>query len=90
MRALHLTLRCGLVLAAVLPGAALAQRLPETSRSEQQYNDINRSLGQQSRGLGATQQNQFEVNQLRGEIQRGNQFPALTGPRGCVAGSAGC
>jgi hypothetical protein len=86
-----------LVLASALLAAApaLAQtgQLPLTSRSERQVDDINRSLQGQQRGLGQGQQNQFEINQLRGEIQRGQQFPSLTGPGarpGCPAGSIGC
>lgn len=90
MQALRILLQAGLLLTAAVPVAAAAQQLPETSRSERQYNSINRSLEQQGRGLGASQQNQFEVNQLRGDVQRSNQFPTLTGPRGCVPGSAGC
>lgn len=86
MRVLPLTL----FLAAALSSAAAAQRLPETSRSEQQLNSINRSLTQQNQGLGAAQQNQFETNQLRGEIQRSTQTPNLTGPRGCAPGAVGC
>lgn len=93
------TLLLSACLAAPLLGAATAQdataqeRLPTTSRSEQQYNAINRSLREQQQGLGVSQQNQFETNQLRGEIQRGNQAPLIIGPgsgRGCPAGSIGC
>ena len=86
MRALCLAL----AVTAGSAAAAQAQRLPETSRSEQNYNAINRSLNQQQQGLGASQQNQFEANQLRGEIQRSQQFPTVTGPRGCAPGAVGC
>lgn len=90
MRALRLAL---VLLAGSAAGAhaqVVAQVLPETSRSEQNLNTINRSLSRQQEGLGASQQNQFEVNQLRGQIQRRDQFPTVTGPRGCAPGAVGC
>lgn len=89
MRALTLT-----ILAVALAGApALAQteRLPAASRAERQVNDINRSLQTQQRDLRQNQQSQFEINQLRGEIQRDQQFRSTTGSSpGCPAGSIGC
>ncbi len=65
--------------------SAQTERLPLTSRSERQVEDINRSLRQQQRGVSENQQTQFEINQLRGEIQRSQQFPRMTGP-GCAYG----
>lgn len=81
------------LISALLAGPALAQveRLPEQSRAERQAEDINRSMQRQQLQMRENQQTQFEINQLRGDIQRGQQFPAMTGPgRGCPPGSIGC
>ena len=91
MRALILA-----ALAAVAaPGPSLAQteRLPLTSRSEAAINSINRSLALQQQLRSQSQQTQFEINQLRNDIQNVRQFPLMTGPGvnpGCPPGSAGC
>jgi hypothetical protein len=76
----------------LLAGPALAQveRLPEQSRAERQAEDINRSMQRQQLQMRESQQTQFEINQLRGDIQRSREFPAMTGPgagRGCPPGS---
>ena len=61
------------------------------SRSERQVQDINRSLMQQQLNRSEIQQNQFEVNQLRNEIQRNSTAPIAPGLRpGCPPGSIGC
>ncbi len=73
-----------------VPALAQTERLPLRSRAERQVDDINRSLGIQGRELRQDQQTQFEINQLRGDIQRSREFPAMTGPgagRGCPPGS---
>jgi hypothetical protein len=89
-------LRIALALS-VLAGPALAQtqRLPTTSRSEQQVRDLNASIGQRERNIGAVQQNQFEVNQLRQGIQQQSvsgppPIGVPTGGRICPPGATGC
>ena len=78
-------------LAAALTGAALAQaRLPVESRSERQIQDTNRALELQQRQQGAIQQNQFELNQLRGQLQREQLFPPPGTTRICAPGQIGC
>lgn len=91
------TLLLGTTLMAAVSGAAPAsaqtERLPTTSRAERQVNDINRSIQGQQGTLRQNQQTQFEINQLRGEIQREGQFRSMTGPgsgAGCPPGSVGC
>ena len=80
------------LIGALLASPALAQveRLREQSRAERQAEDINRSMQRQQLQMRENQQTQFEINQLRGEIQRSQQFP--TGPSygGCPRGSIGC
>jgi hypothetical protein len=80
-------------LVAAAPVAAQVERLPEQSRAERQAQDINRSIMLQEQIRRQNQQTQFEINQLRGEIQRNYQFPSMTGPGaggGCPPGSIGC
>jgi TolA-binding protein len=75
------------------PSWAQTERLPLTSPSEAHVNSVNRSLALQQQLRAQGPQTQFEVNQLRGEIQRIRQFPLMTGPgaaRGCPPGSVGC
>lgn len=91
MRAL--TLAALAAFAAVTPANAQTERLPLTSRAEAQVNGINRSLAIQQQLRTQSQQTQFEVNQLRGEIQHIRQFPSMTNPGmnpGCPPGSVGC
>jgi len=81
--------------AAVLAGPAAAQveRLPQPSRAERQSQDINRAIQQQELQTRQSQQNQFELNQLRNELQQSRQAPLMTGPGagfGCPPGSVGC
>ena len=91
---MHIPVVAGLI-GALLAGPALAQveRLPEQSRAERQAEDINRAMQRQQLQMRESQQTQFEINQLRGELQRSRQFPSMTGPgagRGCPPGSIGC
>lgn len=76
------------------PLAAQAQgRLPRTSPSEQSYTEINRDLQRREQVRGAQHQNQFEVNQLRQELNRQELFappPGATGIRICAPGQIGC
>jgi hypothetical protein len=60
------------------------------SAAEGQIGAINRSLGLQQQRLQIQQQNQFETNQLRQEIQRNQLSPLGGGSPGCPAGSIGC
>jgi hypothetical protein len=69
------------------PAVAQPERLPQQSRSEQQIQDINRSLTVQQRELRQEQQTQFELNQLRGEIRRENMFSV---PGRCAPGAISC
>jgi hypothetical protein len=74
--------------AAAAPALAQVERLPETSRAERQTQDINRAITLQEQQTRQNQQTQFEVNQLRNEVQQSRQFPSVTGPVGsCPAGS---
>lgn len=65
-----------------------------STRAEQRVRDINSSLLERRRDLGAAQQNQFEVNQLRQEIGRGSlSSPPSVGVgsgRICPPGAGGC
>ena len=81
----------GAVLAA--PAAAQVERLPQPSRAERQAEDINRAMQRQQLQMRENQQTQFEINQLRNELQQSRQFPIMTGPgagSGCPPGSIGC
>ena len=79
--------------ATAAPTLAQTERLPLTSRAAAHANEINRSVALQQQVRGFSQQTQFEINQLRGDIQRVRQFPLMTGPGinpGCPPGSVGC
>ena len=91
MRVLILAGLAGALLAA--PAAAQVERLPEQSRAERQAEDINRAMQRQQLQMRENQQTQFEINQLRNELQQSRQFPIMTGPgagSGCPPGSIGC
>lgn len=68
------TLIAGLAGALLLGGAASAQVLPETSRSEATSTGISNSLVRQGQNRDAAQQQQFENNSLR------NSRPAPIAP----------
>ena len=84
----------GLIGAALAgPVAGQVERLPQPSRAERQADDINRAMQRQQLQLRENQQTQFEINQLRNELQQSRQFPIMTGPgagSGCPPGSVGC
>ncbi len=91
MRALPIATLIGALL--TTPALAQVERLPEQSRAERQAQDINRAIVRQQQFLRENQQTQFEINQLRNEIQQSRQFPIMTGPgagSGCPPGSIGC
>jgi hypothetical protein len=58
----------GMALAASVASAQI-ERLPETSRSESQVNQLNREMRSDQQTRGIVQQQQFETNQLRTQIQ---------------------
>ena len=64
-----------LVIALLVAASASSALAQGTGRSEQQVNQINRSIETRQQNLQNSQQNQFENNQLRGEIQRQNSIP---------------
>ena len=63
-----------LVLAAS-PAFAQVERLPPMSRSERQIVDTNRAFQAQQQDVRQNQQTQFEINQLRNEIQQQQAQP---------------
>ena len=85
MRTLSIAFTLALMTA---PALAEVERLPERSRSERQVDDINRSLTIQQQNLRQNQQTQFEINQLRGAIQRDTMFPPAG--RICAPGQINC
>jgi|tagenome__1003787_1003787.scaffolds.fasta_scaffold17863295_1 hypothetical protein len=72
------------------PAFAQVERLPTVSRAERQLDDINGSLRTQQQLRRAEQQTQFEVNQLRTQIQRDQTFPTPGSTRVCAPGQLGC
>ena len=74
------------------PAFAQVERLPEQSRAERQVEDLNRAMVRQGMQTRQSQQTQFEINQLRGEIQRSQQFPTMIGPGSavCPPGTVAC
>ncbi len=89
MRALVLAAGSAVLAATLAPGSAMAQveRLPSMSRAERQILENNRALElQQQRSL--TQQNQFEINSLRNQLQQQQMFPPPG--RGCPTGAVAC
>jgi hypothetical protein len=75
--------------------ASLAEaqtRLPRTTRSERQVDDINRNLQQEQRVRGIEQQIQTDNNQIRQNIDRQRTFdnsPSTFRPR-CPPSAIGC
>ena len=84
MRALVIAVTC--VLAAA-PAAAQVERLPEQSRAERQAESLNQAMRLQQMQTRQSQQTQFEINQLRGEIRRENMFGS---PGRCAPGAISC
>ena len=96
MRALILAAGFGAALAAALaPSHAWAQvslaqveRLPSMSRAERQIIENNRALEFQQQQRSFTQQNQFEINALRNQLQQQQMFPPPG--RSCPTGAVAC
>jgi hypothetical protein len=74
------------------PAAAQGLRIPQSGRAESQVQDLNRSMQQQQQQLRNQQQGQFELNQLRQDLNRSQNFPSITGPDAarCSPGAVGC
>jgi hypothetical protein len=73
--------------------SAQVERLPQPSRAERQAQELNSAIVRQQQITRENQQTQFEINQLRNELQQSRQFPIMTGPGaggGCPPGSVGC
>lgn len=75
----------GLVFASTAAQAQIEQ-LPATSRGEAQVNRLNRDIESQQQTRAIQQQNQFETNQIRGQIQSAPSPivvtpPPIVGPR---------
>jgi hypothetical protein len=89
MRTLIVT---GTILLAISSGGAVfGQTTP--SPSEQQVQEINRSLQQQGRRLQQDEQNQFNLDQLQlnqNQRNEGRFSSPIPYRRGCPSGSAGC
>jgi exonuclease VII large subunit len=93
MRILAILIASWVFVSVAAPSPAQAQRLPRTSESEQQVDEINRSMQRQQRQMREQQQNQFEFNQLRQDLNRQQNFPAITGRgvgRVCAPGQVAC
>ena len=65
--------RTGIAVGAMVLAASVAsaqiERLPETSRGEARANQINRDIQRDQQTRGIVQQQQFETQQLRTQIQ---------------------
>jgi hypothetical protein len=76
--------RTGLAVGAMALAASVAsaqiERLPETSRGEARANQINRDIESQQQTRGIVQQQQFETNQLRTQIQTAPSPPPVVAP----------
>ncbi len=88
MRALAIATAAAILMAA--PAGAQVERLPEQSRAERQVEDLNRAMVRQQMQTRQSQQTQFEINQLRNQIQRNTIAPIGGGSISCPAGSIGC
>ncbi len=74
------------------PSIEVRSPVPSTGGGGQLRSSINSSIQQQQQQLRSSQQNQFETNQIRQDIQRSTIAPIGTrsGSPGCPAGSIGC
>ena len=90
MRRLTALFALGVAVIAGVPASAQDFRLPTTSRAERQINENSRSLQVQQQQRRLEQQSQFEVNQLRTQVQREQTFPTPGSRRICAPGQIGC
>ncbi|HVL70524.1 MAG TPA: hypothetical protein VM434_01420 [Beijerinckiaceae bacterium] len=79
-----------ILIALAAPAAAQVERLPARSPAEIRIDQMNRDIAAQQRDLQARQQTQFEINQLRGQIQRDSIAPPVIAPRGTCPPGAIC
>ncbi len=82
-----------LALLAAAATPAFGQVLPRETPSERQIRSTNQSIQLDQRLRSRDVQTQFEINQLRGDIERSRSFPSMTGPGvnpGCPPGAIGC
>jgi hypothetical protein len=75
--------------------AAACLSLPATAqtRTEQQIQDLNRSVETQQRQRNSEQQRQIDTNQQRQSVDRQRNLPSTTGSTGnriCAPGQIGC
>ncbi len=85
MRALWFALALATLAA---PAAAQMDPRPATSRAERQIMENSRALELQQQQRSFTQQNQFEINALRNQLQQQQMFPPSG--RGCATGAVSC
>ena len=85
MRALWFALALAALAA---PAAAQIDPRPATSRAERQIMENSRALELQQQQRSFTQQNQFEINALRNQLQQQQMFPPPG--RGCPTGAVSC
>jgi hypothetical protein len=76
------------IAAFAIPAAAQMDPRPPTSRAERQIMENNRQLELQQQQRSFTQQNQFEINSLRNQLQQQQMFPSPG--RGCASGAVSC
>ncbi|RVU14081.1 hypothetical protein [Methylobacterium oryzihabitans] len=79
---LHALLVTSLALAAV---PAMAQNQPTVSRAERTVEGLNRSMETQGQIRSIQQQNQFNTNQIRGDMMRSQSMPSAPPPPIVVA-----
>ena len=63
---------------------AMAQYDPGASRAENQINSTNRAIAVEQQNRAAAQQNQFELNAIRGQLSRPAPPPMTPPPAGGV------
>jgi hypothetical protein len=68
-------LATGVLILAAAPALAQTERLPAMSRSERQVLETNRALEFQQQDVRQNQQTQFEINQLRNQLQQQQAQP---------------
>jgi hypothetical protein len=64
-----------LIIMAATPALALSSSSDSPNRLERTYNDIGSSIQRQQNNSQQLQQNQFEMNQMRGQIERQRNTP---------------
>ncbi|MGY2052109.1 hypothetical protein [Methylobacterium sp. JK268] len=75
-----------LLAVALAAGPALAQSQRTTTPAERTVDSLNSSMNSRSEIRGIQEQNRFEQNQIRGDIQRQQSMPAPPAAPGIVVG----